>query len=80
MYCLNKLLREDFFKIKRNKTTYCIQCLDDPFVMDLSDYPPSFDNPGDTILRDLKRLGWVLLRRVRIDKETQYSRDVISSP
>ena len=66
-------------EIKRNKTTHYTQCLDDLFELDLSDYLPLFYNPGDRILGDLKRLGWVLLRGVRIDKETQYSLDTISS-
>ena len=48
-------------------------------MLDFSDYPASFYNPGDRILGDLKRLGWVLLGGVIIDKETQYSLDAISS-
>ena len=67
------------FLISRKNTAHCTQCLDDPFVLDFSDYPASFYNPGDRILGDLKRLGWVLLGGVIIDKETQYSLDAISS-
>ena len=69
VYRLNELHCE-FFKIRKNKITHCIQCLDGLFVLDLSDYLPSFYNPRDRILRDLKRLGWLLLRGVIIDKET----------
>ena len=70
MYRLNELLWENLFKIRINKTTPCTQCVDDSFVLNLSDFPPSFYNPGDTILGDLKHLGWALLRVVRIDNET----------
>ena len=67
-----------FFNIKKN-TAHCNQYLDDPFVLDLSNYPASFYNPRDRILGDLKCLGWVLLMGMKIDKETQCSLDAVSS-
>ena len=70
MYRINELICDDFL-LSRKNTAHCTQCLDDSFVLDLSDYLVSFYNPGDRILGGLKRLGWVLLKGVRIDKETQ---------
>ena len=67
------------FSPKKIKSSYWSQCLDDPVVLDLSDVHASFYNPKDTILGDLKCLGWVLLHWERIDNETQYSLDTISS-
>ena len=65
---------------RRNKTTHCYRYVDDPFVFDLSDIPPSFSNPRNTILGDLKCLVWVLRRGVRINNEAQYSFYAIFSP
>ena len=78
VYRQNELPCEDFFNIKK-KTPYIAHNALTIHVCRILVIIRLPYNHGDRILGNLKLHGWVLLGRVRIDKETQYSLNAISS-
>ena len=56
----------------------CPQCLEDPFIFDLRDYPNNFYKPGEVMFGDLDVLGWVLVRGIRISPESHMGSNKIA--
>ena len=51
----------------------CQLCQQPETVIDLSDIPAGSYRPGDRIIGDLKELGWVVVRGVRVDEPTYHA-------
>ena len=67
---IQQFLCKEFYHEKRKMKKVCSQCVEDPFIFDLRDYPNKFHKPGELMFGNLEVLGWVLVRGIRITPES----------